>query len=331
MTDLERVIHSPEQKSAEFWQKASDMVSEHTDQLERVRSVGGDEFLVTPSFVPIQNASFDVAGDRYTRYTYVNALKPATKAEERVLKNSFSIAAQVHRGKGYQPGNPLYLIINDQVTAPLLKFEAGTTRLMVLDGSFASLEKSDDLIDKILGYVDKALDAKKDSIESFRHQARWSRRLKAVAVVAFAGAAAGAFGFMQWREGLIEVKKAAVAAFDARNVDLQSAPLDAGEASFAQTAPVLFVKSIPKVAGDEKLDHPRRFSVKEGTCKEVDTIDPATENVRVVTSSPEEQIYVAVKSGGEVQVCSFETPNDSDENSETSFEVAVQTTPRPAS
>ncbi len=119
MADLESVITSPEQKSAEFWQKASEIMVDHSDLLVRKFSLDGEEsFLVTPSFTPSERISYPNHGRQYSDFQ-VNGVDGLNKSAKRILGNSFAIAAQVDKRKGYKPGSPLYLIINDQITNPL--------------------------------------------------------------------------------------------------------------------------------------------------------------------------------------------------------------------
>lgn len=327
MNHLERIINSPEQKSAEFWQRASEIMTEHTDQLERLRTINEEEFLVTPPFTPGKNLSLRDPSSSYNNFR-VSAIQGATKSEDKILGNSFSIATQVDKGKKYRPGDPLYLIINEQITAPLLQFDRGVTRLMVLDGSFGTLDDSDRIVTHILDYVDEAMDAQQKSNEAVQYTSRRKYRVAGGILLSLATIGGGIYTFKEWREGLAEKKVATRAAFDAQNFDLETPAVEAGETSFVDTKSILFLKNVPKRNGNEALDNPRRFSVFEGSCEEVETLDPSTESVRVVTSAPAEQVYVAVNSDGRVQVCSFETREDTDEEAESKFDVAVQVVPR---
>lgn len=330
MSGLEEIIKSPEQRSGEFWEQASRVITNHPDLLTRKKSPDGEEeILVTPDFTPYQDLSCkDHLSKRSWDDISVRKVECESPEEELVMRQNYGIAAQVHPGQEYTPASPLYLIINGQTTNKILQFERMTGRLSRLDGSFSQLDDSDASIDKILDYVEAGMNAKQRSLDSAK-AARHRKHKRGMAILGtVAGLAAGVtmsvFGIQDWRHDNAEDKIRDRQEFDAEGIVIETTPVGAGETSFIASDIGFLAGDVPTRLDGEDLDSPRRFSVTESDCEPVGSLDPTEEEALAITDGPTEQLTIAVNSNGNIRICSFDTPNDNDDDSDNRFDVAVQ-------
>ena len=331
MNNLERVIKGPEQTSALFWQTASEIMLENQELLEIKTSVDGEErFLVTPECRPLQGPSYTNYYERgnYTRFGRFNT-EPVHVSDEShekdVLSHSFSIAAQTNSKGRYKPGMPLYLIVDGQVTSPILQFDRMTSRLVVLDGGFGSIDDSDETIGKILGYIEEDLTNRRLSNESKSAPRRRRVAMATTAILGLSAIGGGIFGFVEWREYLAEQNAENIQEFDNRNIVLDSTSVKAGEVAFTNTVSQDLMNEIPFLDAEEgyDLESPRKIIIEDGECETITVIEDGSE-VRAVSGITEDLTTIAVTNTGQLFACSLELDTDSTSDTADEYEIAVQ-------
>lgn len=304
MESLERVVSNPEQLAAERWEQASTIMVKYADQLERRTSRDGeDTYLVTPAFVPKEATRLPGGfGEKWNRLGNIVA-NGKTKESERVYAQKYSLAALVDkRQKRYQPGDPLYLIINDNLTNPQVRINAFGGGLQLLDESFNEIEDKGRYVPNILEIIDNRLKA---NHLYARHKSK--AKIIGVSIVGSILAVASTGGLLYWhkREADAAADNRARAAFDAKNINLSSEPAIADDILFMPSDPQFFTPDLPAPADNDNFRHPRKVTMGNEGCKHLTDIDVKSEAVLTATDGPGEKIMVAVNSAGDVEACYF--------------------------
>lgn len=322
---LAEVISTPQQRGAEFWQQSSDILEKHPNLLKEV-SVNESHFLITPSYIP---------ADGHTKsWTYgsVSRVNTETKAEKQILMQQYALAARINKGQKYEPGLPLYLIINNNITAPVLQINNIGGGLMTLDGLWSEVSTKDDrTVKKVLDFIESAMaiDQKEyDTLASRRRSAVKKRRLITAGVVGAmligGGVTTGILEINQRNEAREQSERAE---FDALNLEVATEGISVADISYLDSQPNLFTQyDIPSARDSDSLQDLRRVTVQAGDdeeCKSLDRKIETDEVVQAVTDGPDGQVYLAVSPSGKIQICAFEAEGVSGEAT-TSYDVALQ-------
>lgn len=318
MGELERVINSVEQKTAEHWNLAQAVYEGcPKDLLERI-VVGEDRYIATPEVIPAdkQGILHSSSNNGYYGNTKVPFFDTFSTQELALFTKSYRLARRDNNW-GQTPG-ATYLIVNNNFRDPTLNFDERIGLMTIMDADMVS--DTDKFIPTILSELAKTIERtqklKHESImRKIGHTVGWAAGLAALTAASYGGYRI--YDHVRYSD---DRKEAAADArrkeFDGHNVTIESAPsLERSTITYVMSDPEFFAanQDLPKPDSNDTFENPRLLVIGSSDCDWLPIVVDPLDQIRVVTDAPAQAVNIDLKADGWVRICNS-TASTTDSN-----------------
>lgn len=270
--------------------------------------VGEDRYIATPEVIPAdkQGILHSSSNNGYYGNTKVPFFDTFSPQELALFTKSYRLARR-DNGWGQTPG-ATYLIVNNNFRDPTLNFDERIGLMTIMDADTVS--DTDKFIPTILSELSKTIErTQKQKHESIMrkigHTVGWAAGLAALTAASYSGYRI--YDHVRYSDDRAEAAAdARRKEFDSHNIIIESAPsLERSTITYVMSDPEFFAanQDLPKPDSNDTFESPRLIVIESGLCRRLSILLDPSDQIRAVTSAPEQAVNIDVKADGQVRVC----------------------------
>ncbi len=286
MPSIADVANSTEQATTRLWTKARQILDTCPRSALRYKTNGDNHYILSPGVSVTLDP--DAADDSYT----------------------YAVAAQADKRDKTAPiDSQLFLVVDDNVTAPAFAFEKyffDAPLLRATDLNPVNITGAEEILKCIKGEIDSKIRWNKRNRDDRRETiARWSKGtgITVAVLMVLAGIPFGIYSYIHHQHVMEDQRYADfVEAYDARGIVLNGTSISPGESKFPVNDPATTSERVPSL--DSLSSRVRSVSIDAGNCKSVGQISQSAKLI-AASNGPKENVTVLVDTEGKVAVCAI--------------------------